>query len=255
MRWIIFAIFYIIFYNEIYSQEERIKVYNINIATSYEAVLTISENNLYVFSLYKNIDKNNIEWGGPVISKGEVTKQGKYLVLEDIYTHSKMVVDTSGHKLSFIRTFKFLQNSVLKSTWIGTSSTNFRTDVYNPENRIKYGSLISIRRVFNDTAKYRNLQYGHYFSEAKRFDFVIDPPSLIRPPLHLELIEPHYYKVYVSGLVISEGIFTRSKNILLLYDTSIKSVYHLLIKHDKLQSMLTPLDYEGVELRLNYYNK
>lgn len=243
-------------FNEAFSQEDIIKHYDITIATPYEATLTISETNLYDFRLFKYIDQYNIEWSAPVISKGEVKKQGKYLLLEDAYTHSKLIVDTSGQKVRFIRSFKFLQNSFSSSFWTGTTDNQLWNWIYDSENGIRNDNLISIRRAFNDTARYCNLPFGHYYSESKIFNGpIVDGHTLIRPPLHLELIEPHYYKVYVSGLSISEGIFTRNKNILLLYDTSIKCVYHLLIKQNKLQSMLLPLDYEGVELGLNNYNK
>lgn len=257
MKWIYLTFITFICFYEGYSQEVIIKHYDITLATPYEATLTISETNLYDLRLFKYIDQYNIEWSAPVISKGEVKKQGKYLLLEDAYTHSKMIVDTSGQKVRFIRSFKFLQNSVSYSSWTGTSDSEFRNWVYDPDNGIRNDNLISNRRAFNDTARYWKLPYGHYYSESKNFDiaFIVDGNTLIRPPLHLELAEPHYYKVYLSGLTISEGIFTRNKNILLLYDTSIKCVYHLLIKQNKLQSMLMPLDYEGVELGLNNYNK
>ncbi|HLN52601.1 MAG TPA: hypothetical protein VK212_02765 [Lentimicrobium sp.] len=189
-----------------------------------------------------------VDWG-IMLSFGKVNRIGNSLILTDLLTHSRMVVDSCNGKLKIKNSFHFCEN--MTSDLLLEETGSFTSEFSDFTKGKSHKSFILTRYKYNATTVIKELPYGTYNSPTMVLKHLYMRGYYMdsRPGFHLVLADPHHYKLSMGDILISKGIFTRNKNILLLYDTSMDHVYHLLIESNGLKSMLMPGDTEGVTLR------
>ncbi len=147
------------------------------------------------------------------------------IVLEDV-TGFKMELNLIADKVMFVKSFKWLLDKkfVLNIEKLDSESSlidlDFNINALKKE-REDYNRVN--KRIFKLKSKVYKNEYG--------YTFYIIPNSK--------------YVLKYRGVILSEGVIKRNRNELILFDTSIKYNFYLLIGDGYLISKLIPGDYRG----------
>ncbi|MBK6967374.1 MAG: hypothetical protein IPH20_26630 [Bacteroidales bacterium] len=177
-------------------------------------------------------------WFKP-LSCGLYKTSGNIVTLTDKATELQMMIDTSNQRIRVIKSFSFLNGCTLNCLKGEGGDEEIRN------HPLTHKMLILERSAYNKSTNDEiDLIPGDYSTNEKAG----------KPRYRLTLDRDNKYQLFINTLTLSEGIYTRNKNILLLYDTSLKHVFHLLIYKNMLVSKLIPGDLEGVKLRIENKN-
>lgn len=177
-------------------------------------------------------------WFKP-LSYGSYKTSGNIVTLSDKATELQMLIDTSNQRFRIIKSFSFLNGSTLNCLKGEGGDEDFRNSPLTQKMLILERSAYN--KSTNDVIALIPGDYSTYEKAGK-------------PRYRLTIDRDNKYQLFINTLKLSEGIYTRNKNVLLLYDTSLKHVFHLLIYKNLLVSKLIPGDLEGVKLRIENKN-
>jgi hypothetical protein len=167
------------------------------------------------------------------LSTGSYKTSGNLVSLSDKATELQMLIDTSNQRLRVIKSFSFLNGCILNCLKGEGGDEDFRNSPLTQKMLILERSAYN--KNTNDVIALIEGDYSTYERAGK-------------PRYRLTIDRDNKYQLFINTLMLSEGIYTRNKNVLLLYDTSLKHVFHLLIYKNMLVSKLIPGDLEGVKL-------
>lgn len=167
------------------------------------------------------------------LSTGSYKTSENLVTLTDKATGLGMLIDSSNQRIRVIKSFSFLNGCTLNCLKGEGGDEKIRNFPLTQK------MLILERSAYNkSTNDVFALIPGDYST--------YDKPG--KPRYLLSIDRDNKYQLFINTLKLSEGIYTRNKNILLLYDTTLKHVFHLLIYKNMLASKLIPGDLEGVKL-------
>jgi len=190
--------------------------------------LTICSDNSYLIELSEQLSPDIIQ--EHLVSIGHCKYENEKIILIDKILNYKMELVVKVKNLVVKKSFSCLANNVFYF------NSNYPcSDDYSNIIKIDALKLIHERDSFANAK--RNLIFigiGGY-TNTLGFD--------------MEILPFNNYKYYYKGLLISEGNWNQSGNILELYDRSIEDTFHVLIKRNELISKLLPFDYSGIKLK------
>ncbi len=235
---ICFGLIFFIFINSQQSLSQKLGNYKLKSYTLNKGYivysLTLYKNNLYEF---ENLDINSDDFFySKYISYGFFTKKGDTLIFNDKLNSFKILALYKNDSITLIKSFKWLLNKTYTfNSEIEDSipsSLMFKEFSYSLQKQNKY-----YNDSYNEIFK---LRLGKYNTIGEWYD-------------ELYLMPDKTYKLIFKRIVLSEGTWKRDKNIIELWDISLKHSFYLLIKRDgTLESRYVPGDYEG---EIFYYHK
>ena len=167
---------------------------------------------------------------GALVSCGDYIIQNDTIIMYDaILNYSlKAVVQKTGIK--FVFGFQSLLNRTIQKTydytdinepWYGKNPVNNHMTVIN-----------KLKKIPCTSSGYPNTQSGVYTFQEYR----------------LILTANHTYRWDIMNQTISEGKWTQQGYVLTLIDAALSYPFHAIVSMGKLQSMLLPSEYEGINL-------
>ncbi len=206
--------------------------------------LQISEYNLLFFiSLYSN-NEYTIEISEKVcetycdkfISYGTFYQKNDTLILKDKIHNFIIYLLYKDNRVKVIKSFSWMKN---------LNYYFFVSADYKPVNyKLKEPSINILKK---NTIYQRNNKQNYIFKTGK---YIAKSYWYVNA---LYLSPDNTYKIIFKDIILSEGIWKRNKNVIELWDTSIKHTFYLLTKKDgTLESSYIPGDDEG---EIFYYHK
>ncbi|MBL7906384.1 MAG: hypothetical protein JNL22_15280 [Bacteroidales bacterium] len=163
-------------------------------------------------------------WFKP-LSYGLYKTSGNIGTLTDKATELQMMFDTSNQRIRVIKSFSFLNGCTLNCLKGEGGDEDIRNFPLTQKMLILERSACN--KSTNDVIDHIPGDYSTYEKAGK-------------PMYRLTIERDNKYQLFINTLALSEGIYTRNKNILLLYDSTLKHVFHLLIFKNMLVSKLIP---------------
>lgn len=179
-----------------------------------------------------SIELYNISYTGEEsvmqVSYGKYTVNGYDIILRDKTLNYKMYLEFFKEKLKLKNSFAVFNGLTFQLIKETPSSRNFRS-----------GCDTSLKQLCYERHDYRKKQLSSF-----TFYYGIYKAGKIK----LEIVASNKYRLLYFNTVLSEGHWSRAQNEIVLFDTSLKYPFYLLVGKNKLISKLLPGDCEGLEL-------
>ena len=209
-----------------FAQNELKDTYIIDLSSDQKCEILFYSNAKYQISILNIVSRTMTE--ETVLSCGTYTKKGNLIILHDSYIGLKMQCERSNsYELKFVQGFTFLLHKIFKLCGI----------TYAPEETIPSNySSIRIKQARENYKKSHPNKYVLYYSQYSNGDYVLD-------------IQKEYkYVLRYSHLIISEGIWKKEGNEILLFDNSLQYTFIILIGPKGLMGKYLPGNFNNLIL-------
>lgn len=207
-------------------------VYSCDIKSSIfnTCVIVFFKTNEYYIEFENEPQKGSDDIGYFPFSYGIYKASHDTILLIDKINNYKIVLKKYSNSLKVIQSFKWMQSCEFSHS-LSPSSNWINSKVIYKDKTLK---ILQKKKTFKKTGSQfikSNLHSGKYSNESG---------------YKLELNNKNY-KFTILGFILSEGMWEKRSNNLILRDSNLKAVFKLLIINDhKLISSYLPGDFEGI---------
>lgn len=206
--------------------------------------IEFQKNGCYTLELGKNI--TNDIFNVTILSYGKFTSVNNIITLiDDAHGFKMKLKRLISDQIVFDKGFSFLKDKDFRFRYdshdldcidnnIDIKKQKQERDLYKQSHKILYPIQYTTYESVDNT--FKDGKYGIYETD-RAYKF--------------EINKDYSYRLYYKKVLVSEGVWKRDKNELLLLDEYLKHTFYMLISKDGLISKYLPGDYEGCLFLIN----